>query len=165
MWPTRRKNKGIFGPIHLMAPGYYPQGAVLLGTDERGTHAVECTAAETDRPCRECFFADYPDVCNRMLCAPGKRADKTAVRFKELKDKSITTMRYRITGFRVWHGDREEGSEELGRSPYLTPAQLTAEREKIRARYAKKIADELTIDFSLKAETKTKREDDEEADD
>lgn len=137
---------------------------MLIGTDEGGTHALECTAAETDRPCRGCFFADYPDVCNRMLCAPGKRRDKTAVYFKELNDKTITNMRYRITGFRVWRGDKEEASEKLGRSPYLTPAELTAEREKIRARYAEEYGKTLTIDFSLKAETK-KRSDDEEADD
>lgn len=151
-------------PINTMKPGYYPQGAVLLGTDEKGTHALECVAAEGERPCRGCFFADYPDVCARMLCAPGKRADKTAVCFKEFNDQTIKTMRYRITGFRVWRGDHEMGSEKLGRSPYMTPAQLTQEREKIRAKYAKQIADELTIDFSLKAETKGGG-DNEEADD
>lgn len=72
-------------------------------------------------------------------------------------------MRYRITGFRVWRGDHEIASEELGRSPYMTPAQLTAERQKIIKRYAERIAQELYVDFSLKAETKGG--DDEEADD
>lgn len=150
-------------PINDLTPGFYPIGSVLIGTDGKGTHALECVEADSDRPCRGCFFADYPGVCDRMLCAPGRRPDGTAVFFRESQDNNITNMRYRITGFRVWRGDHEIASEELGRSPYMTPAQLTAERQKIIKRYAERIAQELYVDFSLKAETKGG--DDEEADD
>lgn len=150
-------------PINDLTPGFYPLGSVLLGTDGKGTHALECVEADSDRPCRGCFFADYPGVCDRMLCAPGGRPDKTAVFFRELQDNNITNMRYRITGFRVWRGGHEIASEELGRSPYMTPAQLTAERQKIINRYAAQIAQELYVDFSLKPEEKG--ESDAEADD